>query len=49
MITPTTLAKNSLFIQVEDILLERFLACNAYAVHACNWDEYVDSLCAMLP
>ena len=48
MITSTALAITSLFIQVKDILLERFLVCKVHAVHACNWDEFLDSLYAMV-
>jgi len=29
--------------------LEEFHACNVHAVQACYWDEFVDSLCAVLP
>ena len=32
------------FLSTADVLMQ-----NVHAVHVCNWDEYVSSLCAMLP
>jgi len=32
------------FLSMTDALMQ-----NVHAVHACNWDEFVSSLCAMLP
>jgi len=40
-----SLGNNQLFHSGRGYYWRDFL----HAVHACNWDEYVDSLCAMLP